>query len=159
MPKFLSYARLFAFQIAFLAIARFLGLMSESGKSDWYLSLTKSAFSPPGWVFGVVWTGLYLMLGYVGWWLWEHRGQREDTRLAGILFAVQMAMNWAWTPLFFQLHLLWLSFFWIVAMIPLLFAIMSLVGRSSRLCAWLLAPNVAWLAFAAYLSGTIAFLN
>lgn len=154
------WLRLVAIEVAFLAIGRFLGAVVSLGKAGWYELLVKSTLSPAGWVFGVVWTGLYLILGFVGWTLWEEHARGAPFSQASRLFVLQLVMNWAWTPLFFAAHWLWVSFFWIVAMVPLVLAVMVLLwADGKKLCAALLLPYVLWLGFASYLAGYMAVMN
>lgn len=125
---------------------------------EWYASLKKPSWNPPGWVFGPVWTALYTMMAVAAWLVWKRGGFTEQRR-ALTLFLVQLALNAVWTPLFFGLHrpdvafaeilLLWLAIAWTV---------MSF-WPVHRAAAGLLCPYLAWVSFAAVLNGTLWRLN
>src|SRR5512134_3395392 len=70
---------------------------------EWYASLKKPSWNPPGWIFGPVWTTLYTMMAVAAWLVWK-RGGFAAQRRPLTLFLVQLALNAAWTPLFFGLH-------------------------------------------------------
>ncbi len=125
---------------------------------EWYAALRKPAWNPPSWIFGPVWTALYIMMAVAAWLVWRRGGWRAQRRPLG-LFLVQLALNAAWTPLFFGLHLpgvafaeillLWLAIAWTLAAF----------WRVHRVAAWLLAPYLAWVSFAAVLNFTLWRLN
>ena len=127
---------------------------------DWYDTLEKSSLTPPGWVFPVVWTLLYLLMGIALWRFVEATRAARSARHRGLVwFGTQLVLNGLWSYLFFGLHrpgaalveiaLLWLA----IAASLLAFA------RRSRVAAALLAPYLAWVSFAAVLNVTIWRLN
>jgi benzodiazapine receptor len=137
------------------AAASFGGLFMPG---DWYASLKKPAWNPPGWVFGPVWMVLYTMMAVAAWLVWQRGGFAAQCRPL-TLFLVQLALNAVWTPLFFGLHwpgaasaenvLLWLA----------IAATLTTFRPVSRLAAWLLAPYLAWVSFAAALNFALWRLN
>jgi tryptophan-rich sensory protein len=119
--------------------------------AEWYAALNKPPFNPPGWVFGPVWTVLYVMIAVVGWRLWRLGN-------AG-LWAVQLELNFLWSPVFFAAQMPWAA---LVVILALLVVILLLIGRNwhrDRLSAWLLMPYAAWVGFATVLNASIAVLN
>jgi len=124
----------------------------------WYERLNKPAWRPPNWLFAPVWTVLYVMMAVAGWLVWRQAGF-AGAGVALIVYALQLILNAAWTPLFFGLRrpdlglvdivLLWLS---IVAAIALFFPI-------SVVAALLLVPYLAWVAFAGALNFALWRLN
>ena len=151
----LSIAVLIGFVAAcFLAAAT--GILFKPG--EWYERLRKPSWRPPNWLFAPVWTVLYLMIAFSGWLVWRSAGFGGATT-ALTLYAIQLLLNAAWTPVFFGLHrpnlglatilALWLS---IVAMIA---AFAPLNGAS----ALLMIPYLAWVSFAALLNFAIWRLN
>lgn len=144
--------------LSFELIGFLLGLITQANIPSWYEGLHKSSLTPPGWIFSLVWSTLYAVLGYVAFKLWENRGKSE-IKSALNLYLVQLAMNWAWTPLFFQLHWMGFSFLWILVLIGLNAIIILKIKNIEKGCAVLLTPYLLWLVFASYLNGMIWLLN
>lgn len=144
--------------VTFQALGSLLGYLTQANLISWYADLNKSSLTPPGYVFGIVWTALYLLLAVIGWYL-ANRRHLPIYKNAFILYSIQMLMNWAWTPLFFQLHWLVLSFLWIIT-ITLINGVMIVYLRNqARNISLLLIPYFLWLSFATYLNGMIWILN
>jgi len=132
------------------------GLASPPG--EWYASLSKPSWNPPGWIFGPVWTVLYAMIGVAGWRLWACRAAPAGIR-ALRAFAVQLVLNFAWTPVFFGLQQPGLALAVIVALVG---AIVATIARSwsvDRAAATMLMPYMAWVSFATALNAAIWWLN
>ena len=125
---------------------------------EWYARLNKPAWNPPSWIFGPVWSALYTTMAVAAWLVWK-RGGFAAQRPALTLFLGQLALNAAWTPLFFGLHRPDLAF----ADIVLLWLAIALTLRSfskvHRGAAWLLVPYIAWVSFATVLNGTLWRMN
>lgn len=124
----------------------------------WYASLRKPSWNPPGWVFGPVWTLLYIMMAIAAWLVWR-RGGWKTQRAPLTLFLVQLALNAAWTPLFFGLHRPDLA---LVDIVLLWFAILATIlafWQAHRGAAWMLMPYLAWVSFAAVLNFTLWRMN
>ena len=124
----------------------------------WYASLKKPSWNPPGWVFGPVWSALYVMMAVAAWLVWKLGGFAAQRR-ALMLFLVQLALNALWTPLFFGLHRPGVAFGEMVLLWIAISATVSAFRRASRTAAWLLAPYLAWVSFAAVLNFAIWKLN
>jgi len=124
----------------------------------WYASLAKPAWNPPNWIFGPVWTLLYILMGVAAWLVWRRVGW-TGARLALGLFILQLVLNAAWSWLFFGLHRPDLAFVDICALWGLILAVAVLFGRVDRLAAALLVPYLAWVGFATVLNFTIWRLN
>jgi benzodiazapine receptor len=125
---------------------------------DWYASLTKPSWNPPGWIFGPVWTALYAMMAVAAWLIWKRGGFAAQHRLLS-LFLVQLVLNALWTPLFFGLRQPGLAFAEILLLCAAILATLMAFRPVSRTAAWLLVPYLAWVSFAAVLNGTIWRLN
>ena len=126
--------------------------------AGYYASLAKPAWAPPPWIFGPVWTLLYLMMAFAAWLVWREGGWRAQ-RVPLTLYLVQLALNALWTPVFFGLRQPGLAF----AVIVLLGAAIVLTGRAfrpvSRVASWLFVPYLVWVVFAAALNFAIWRLN
>ena len=122
---------------------------------EWYAALEKPPFNPPNWIFAPVWTALYVLIGIVGWRVWRTAGD-DGLRL---MWVIQMALNFAWSPAFFgaQSPLLGL-----LIILPLLGAILAFIWRAKNIdptSAIMFLPYSLWVAFASVLNGSILMLN
>lgn len=128
---------------------------SENG---WYMALTKPELTPPGWVFPVAWTALYVLIGLALAMIAHARGATGRGVAIG-LFVAQFALNLAWTPLFFGAHRVGLALFVLVAILLLSIATTVAFSRIRRGAAWLMVPYLVWLSFAGVLNWRIGQLN
>jgi benzodiazapine receptor len=135
------------------------GLLSGSGYGNaWFDALVKPFFMPPGWAFGVVWPILYLLMGIsLAMVVVEPASPRR--RVALMLFFVQLALNFAWSPIFFAAHDIGLAKIVIFLMAALAAAAAGQFMRLRKAAGLLLIPYLAWLVFAATLNSTIEELN
>lgn len=122
---------------------------------DWYAALEKPAFNPPNWLFGPVWTTLYILIGIAGWRTWENA--RGSTSMW--LWWLQMALNFAWSPVFFTLHNVAAAFAVIAALLLTILGFIAVTWKRDSVSALLFAPYAAWVAFASLLNGAILMLN
>lgn len=140
---------------AIVLIGSLMGILSNSGWSNrWFAALDLPPIVPPGWVFGAVWTTLYILMGLALAAILNARGAR-GRGAAVSLFLVQLIANYAWSPLFFGARQV-TSAFWLILFI-LAAAILTtwLFGRIRRVAAWLMLPYLCWLGFAAALNWDI----
>lgn len=135
------------------------GVVAGSGEDNpWFADLAKPALYPPGFVFGVVWTLLYALMGVAIARVLAYPPGR-DLQRAALLFAAQLVLNLIWSTLFFKLHLLGPSFALILVILAAALATTFAFARLDRIAAWLLVPYLAWLCFAAGLAFRIWQLN
>lgn len=144
--------------VVFQVIGYCLGRMTQHDMVSWYPSLHKSIFTPADIVFPIVWSVLYCMLAVSGYALWLNRHQPK-AKLALGFYAIQVLLNWAWTPLFFYFHLIAVSFLCITAMIILTALTIIITRNSYKLSCLMLIPYFIWLIFAGYLNAVIWLLN
>jgi len=135
------------------------GWLSQSGYGNpWFDALVKPSFMPPGFLFGIVWPILYALLGLaLALILAEPASDRR--RIALILFAVQMALNFAWSPIFFAGHDITLAKYVIITMIVIAAAAALLFYRLRPVAGLLMVPYLCWLMFATALNTSIETLN
>jgi len=144
---------------AIVLIGSLMGYLSNSGYSNrWFAALDLPAITPPGWVFPVVWTSLYIMLGLALALILNARGSR-GRGLAITLFLVQLALNLSWTPVFFGAGKIQLALWIIVAMLILSIAVTILFARIRKPAAWLMVPYMVWISYAGCLTWGIGQLN
>jgi translocator protein len=121
----------------------------------WYAALVKPDFTPPGWLFGPVWTVLYVLIAVAGWRTW----QRDRGGWAMQLWWAQLVLNFLWSPIFVAAHRIGLA---LVVILLLLGAILAFMIRSwprDRVAASLFVPYAAWVGFAALLNAAIVAMN
>lgn len=143
--------------IFFESIGFFLGLLTQANIAPWYAHLHKSLLTPPGVIFSIVWSLLYALLAVIAWILSTHHSRPSNKIF--FLFTLQMIMNWVWTPLFFGLHWLMPSAFWLIGLTSLNVFLIIEAKKTHRIIAGLLTPYLIWLMFATYLNVIIAIMN
>jgi tryptophan-rich sensory protein len=126
---------------------------------DWYPSLVRPSFAPPSWVFGPVWTTLYVMMGVASWMVWRTGAGTPEVRGALVIYGVQLALNFAWSPLFFGLRQPALALVDIVLLLGLVAWTVVRFYRVSKPAGWLLIPYLGWVAFATVLNAGFWWLN
>jgi tryptophan-rich sensory protein len=140
------------------AVAAAGSAMTIPSIGTWYAALNKPSWNPPNWVFGPVWSTLYLCMAVAAWLVWRERGFSAAV-IPLTLFALQLILNCAWSGLFFALHRPWLAFADIVVLwVAIVATIISFTSVSS-LASILLAPYLLWVTFAAMLNFTVAKMN
>lgn len=133
-------------------------LLTADEVATWYPTLAKPAFTPPDWVFGPVWTALYLLMGVALYLVWRSERGRER-RVALAVFAVQLALNAAWTLVFFGAQAVLGGLAVILALLAALLATTAAFARVDRRAAALLVPYLLWVGFATALNYEIWRLN
>ena len=151
-------AALAAFVVTCLAVSAIGGAVTASSVGDWYASLQKPAFNPPDWVFAPVWTVLYLMMAVAGWRVWRRAGF-ADGGVALALFAVQLALNLAWSFLFFGWRRIDLALVEIVVLLAAILLTTAAFWRIDRIAGLLFVPYAAWVAYAMLLNIALWNLN
>lgn len=125
----------------------------------WYAGLSKPWFNPPNWLFGPVWTTLYVMMGIALWLVWKSQAAIQVKRTAILLFALQLLLNFSWSLIFFNLHqigwaLVEIVLLWIFILLTILW-----FAKIDKKAAWLLVPYISWVSFATILNFYIWKLN
>ena len=156
----LAYLRWSLLTVPAIVLLGFLsGRLANSGYGNrWFDALEKPALMPPGWLFGVAWTILYILMGLALAIVLHARGAKGRGP-AIVLFLVQLVMNLAWSPLFFRAHQVGSALMLILALIVIVAITIWLFGRIRRVAGLLLLPYLAWLAFASFLNYEIGRLN
>lgn len=141
--------------VASAAVASFGGLF---GPGDWYGTINKPSFTPPGWVFGPVWTALYIAMAVAVWLVSRRDGWRAN-RLAISLYVVQLVFNALWSWIFFGQQEIGWALVNIVALWATIVVVMILFWRRNRSAGWLMLPYVLWVSFASFLNYSLWTLN
>jgi tryptophan-rich sensory protein len=156
-PRIPQWIALIGFLLVVAVIAGAGSLFTSMGVSVWYRQLTRPSWTPPDWLFGPVWTVLYISMAVAAWLIWKRRLPRSRWAI-GVWFA-QLLLNGAWSPVFFGLHsigggLITIALLWL--------AILATVGvfwPVSRAAAILMLPYLAWVTFASCLNLALWKLN
>ncbi|TRB08560.1 tryptophan-rich sensory protein [Agrobacterium tumefaciens] len=141
------------FVVVVVAIGALIGVNNVPG--EWYQSLQKPFFNPPNWIFGPVWTTLYVLIGIAGARTWIRK--RMGTRMR--LWFTQMVLNFLWSPIFFGMQSPAGALIIIIPMLVCIFAFIALTYRRDRISMWLFVPYALWVAFATVLNASIGILN
>lgn len=125
----------------------------------WYASLVRSPLNPPGWVFGPVWTTLFVLMGIAAFLVYQKGWHKKNVQRALEVFGLQLILNTLWSILFFglqnpfaaliEIFILWLAILWTIVAFY----------KVSRTAAYLLIPYIVWVSFASFLNGSIVWLN
>ena len=135
------------------------GLLSMGNTREYFELLSKPPLSPPPWVFGPVWTVLYLMIGLSLYTFWQSRAKAEAKKTGYLFFILQMVANFFWSLFFFGLENPLLGLINILLLDLLVIGNIYFFSRLSRPAAWLLIPYLLWICFASYLNLVIVLIN
>jgi len=144
--------------LACLAVGGLGGRWTAPEIPGWYRALTKPSFNPPGWIFGPVWTTLYILMAIAAWRVTE--STQSPSRTLGLaLFVIQLALNLAWSWIFFHKHAIGMAALEVAILWCAIGATTLVFSRVSPTAAWLMAPYWTWVTFASVLNATIWRLN
>lgn len=157
MPLARQATGLFAWLLlTFMAAA--IGASASVQAGGFYLDLVRPAWAPPAWLFGPVWSVLYIFMGVSAWLVWR-TPSRTATRTALMVFVMQLAANALWTWLFFVWHQGAVAFAEILLLWALILATILMFARISKFAAALLLPYLVWVGFASALNFALWSLN
>ena len=134
-------------------------LFTREAVTNWYANLNKPIFTPPNWLFGPVWTILYLLMAISAFIVWQKGLARPAVRIALTIYLIQLILNALWSVIFFGLKMPWLSFIEILLLLTAIILTIFAFARVSITAAVLLVPYILWTSFAAVLNLSIWLLN
>ena len=135
------------------------GFFTITGVGSWYQTIQKPSWNPPGWVFGPVWTTLYVMMGIALFLIWKSSANKDVKQTAILLFSIQLILNFFWSFIFFnQQQPGWALVEIIILWSAILITIFSF-SKINNTASWLLVPYISWVSFATILNYTIWKLN
>lgn len=134
-------------------------VFTSSSIPTWYATLTRPALNPPSWVFGPVWTTLFVFMGIAAFLVWKKGLNRKDVKIALGIFLGQLVLNTFWSIIFFGLHSPGGAFIEIIFLWLAILATIIAFVKISKPAAWLLIPYILWVSFASYLNFMIWILN
>jgi translocator protein len=135
------------------------GLLTQKETNTWFSTLIKPSWNPPAYLFGPVWTILYLLMGISLALVWKSNAPETQKLRAELTFAVQLFLNFMWSILFFSCHSPLMGLICIFLMVVTILMTIGRFARISKVAAWLLVPYLAWVCFATLLNYKIWALN
>lgn len=135
------------------------GFFTVTGVESWYQTIQKPSWNPPNWIFGPVWTTLYVMMGIALFLVWKEDTSEELKKIAIALFAVQLTLNFFWSFIFFNQQQPGWALVEIIAMWFFILLTIFAFAQVNKTAAWLLVPYISWVSFASILNYTIWQLN
>ena len=140
-----------------LGLGALVGILTRG--SQGYAQLAQPPLSPPGWLFPVVWTILYALMGYAAYRVWTSGKDPEAVRRALTAYGIQLALNLLWPVVYFTLEWYWGAFILLVALWIAIYITMRLFSQIDETAGNLLLPYLLWVTFAGYLNLGTAILN
>jgi translocator protein len=141
-----------------LGLGALAGMATSEAIPEWFATLNRPSFSPPNWLFGPVWTILYILLGISFFLVWKQVPGTDRNR-ALFAFGVQMVLNFAWSFIFFYFKMLQLALIEILVLWLSILVMMLWFYRVKPLAAYLNIPYLLWVTFATVLNAAYYFLN
>ncbi len=141
-----------------LALGYIAGQYTSEAVPGWFASLNKPAFNPPGWVFGPVWTLLYILMGLSFFHIWIKPRIKERT-IAKIIYIIQLLLNFAWSFLFFYYQDIALALIDIIVLDIVVVIMLLKFYQLKPTAAYLNIPYLLWILFATALNAAFYFLN
>lgn len=141
-----------------LGIGAIAGIFTAQAVPEWYASLNRPAFSPPNWLFGPVWTILYILLGISMFLIWTSHGGKERPRAMSVYF-LQLLLNFGWSFMFFYFKMIGVALVEIVCLWISIVGMLILFYRVKPLAAYVNIPYLLWVTFATALNAGYFLLN
>ena len=135
------------------------GFFTVSGVGTWYQTINKPSWNPPSWIFGPVWTTLYIMMGIALFLVWKSEASEVMKKNAFAIFTVQLLLNFFWSFIFFNQQQPGWALVEIIGMWVAILLTIFAFANVSKTAAWLLVPYISWVSFATILNYTIWQLN
>ena len=142
-----------------VAVGAVSGFFTSSEIPGWYQTINKPTWNPPSWLFGPVWTTLYVMMGVALFLIWKSDASQSVKKTAIILFATQLVLNFFWSFIFFNQHQIGWAVVEIITMWIFILLTIFAFAPINKIAAWLLVPYISWVSFATILNYTIWQLN
>jgi tryptophan-rich sensory protein len=142
-----------------LVLGAFAGYFTAGSVNGWYNTINKPSFNPPNWIFAPVWTTLYVMMGIAFYIVWIKVEQNKIKTKAIIFYFIQLILNFCWSVIFFYAAEPGWAFIEILLLWSMIAATIIKFAKISKPAAWLMAPYIVWVSFAAVLNFSIWWLN
>lgn len=153
-----KYLKLALCIIVPLLIGGISGFATATSINDWYIDINKPSFNPPNYLFGPVWTTLYILMG-ISFYMILQSPKTELRKKAVAIFCIQLFLNFCWSFIFFKFQLLGLAFIEIIFMLLSIITMITVFYKINKTAALLQTPYLLWVSFASVLNGSIWYLN
>lgn len=141
-----------------VAVGAISGIATSGSVNDWFVGINKPTFNPPNYLFGPVWTVLYILMGVSLFMILQ--SQNNDLRKKAItIFCIQLVLNFCWSFIFFKFHLIGLAFVEIILIWVSIIWMILTFSKINKTAAYLQIPYLLWVSFASVLNGAIWYLN
>jgi tryptophan-rich sensory protein len=134
-------------------------LFTFSAIPTWYATLVKPSFSPPNWLFGPVWTTLYLLMAIAMYLIWKKGLKKKNIRQSFNLFLIHLGINAGWSIVFFGLHSILGGMVMIIILWSFILLLIRDFYRINKIAAYVLVPYLVWVSFASFLNFSLLVLN
>ena len=141
-----------------LLIGGISGFATATSINDWYIDINKPSFNPPNYLFGPVWTTLYILMG-ISFYMILQSPKTELRKKAVAIFCIQLFLNFCWSFIFFKFQLLGLAFIEIIFMLLSIITMITVFYKINKTAALLQTPYLLWVSFASVLNASIWYLN
>lgn len=141
-----------------LGLGAIAGIFTAQSVPEWYDTLYRPSFSPPNWIFGPVWTFLYILIGFSLFLIWKQEPSKERN-IAILIFMIQLLLNFGWSFIFFYFNMIGLAFIEIILLWISIVIMLVLFHKIKPLASYVNIPYLLWVTFAAVLNGSYFFLN
>jgi tryptophan-rich sensory protein len=158
MMKANQIGKLIASLLLPLVIGGIAGMFTSQAIPGWYASLNQPSFNPPNWVFGPVWTTLYIIMGISFYLIWKMEASKERNQ-AIMIFMVQLFLNFCWSFFFFYFKMIGLALIDIVALLSMIVLMLVQFYKIKPVVAYINIPYLLWVSFATALNAAYFFLN
>ena len=158
MTKKINYKSLIICILIPLAVGGLSALLTMGSMKD-FAALEQPPLSPPGWLFPVVWTVLYILMGIASYIVLETPSSDDETKKAFMAYFLQLGFNFFWSIIFFSLGAYEVAFAWLCVLLALIVVTTVRFWRINKWAGILMLPYIAWVSFAGYLNLAIAYLN
>ena len=141
-----------------LGLGAIAGMFTSQAVSGWYASLNKPSFSPPNWIFGPVWTTLYILMGVSSFLIWKQNASK-GRNLAMLVYFIQLLLNFGWSFIFFYYKMIGAALIEILLLWSSILVMIVLFYKIKPAAAYINLPYLLWVSFAAVLNASYYFLN
>ena len=141
-----------------LGLGAIAGMFTAQAVPEWYVTLNRPSFNPPNWLFGPVWTTLYLLMGISLFLIWKQR-QAKNATWQFLSFLLQLILNFAWSFIFFYFNMIGLALIEIILLWISIVIMLVLFYKIKPMAAYINIPYLLWVTFATVLNASYYFLN